>query len=107
MRLLLDECVDERLRYVFVEHDFQTARFAGLAGLKNGALLAECERAGFDVIITVDRNIASQQNIQGRRLSLVVVCGRTNRLTDLKPLVPSVLLALRSISPGQIVVVRD
>ena len=36
MRLLIDECVDERLRLLFSGHDCQTARFAKLAGLKNG-----------------------------------------------------------------------
>jgi len=36
MKLLIDECIDERLRLSFAEHDCRTARFAGLAGLKNG-----------------------------------------------------------------------
>ena len=38
MRILLDECVDERLRHLFDEHDCHTARFAGFSGLKNGVL---------------------------------------------------------------------
>ena len=57
MRLLLDECIDERLRLSFAEHDCQTARFAGFAGLKNGQLLDAAEAAEFDVLITVDQNI--------------------------------------------------
>ena len=40
MRLLLDECVDQRLRHLFVGYDCQSAAYAALAGLKNGALLA-------------------------------------------------------------------
>jgi hypothetical protein len=39
MRVLIDECIDERLRLLFPGHDCQTARFAKLAGLKNGRLL--------------------------------------------------------------------
>jgi len=39
VRLLFVECVDERLRLQFPGHDCQTARFANLAGLKNGCLL--------------------------------------------------------------------
>jgi hypothetical protein len=39
MRLLIDECVDERLRLLFPGYDCQTARFAKMAGLKNGRLL--------------------------------------------------------------------
>jgi hypothetical protein len=46
MRLLLDECVDQRLRHLFNEHECQTERFAGFAGLKNGALLSASEAAG-------------------------------------------------------------
>jgi len=54
MKILIDECVDERLRLLFPGHDCHTARFTGLAGLKNGRLLEAAEAAGFDVLITVD-----------------------------------------------------
>jgi hypothetical protein len=57
MRLPFDECVDERLRLVFPGHNCQTARFANLAGLKNGRLLNAAEAAGFDTLITVDQSI--------------------------------------------------
>jgi hypothetical protein len=46
MRLLLDECVDERLRLLFPDHECHTARYAGLAGLRNGELLLAAEVAG-------------------------------------------------------------
>ena len=69
MRLLFDECVDERLRLLFEGYDCETARFANLAGLKNGRLLDAAEAAGFDVLITVDQNIPDQQNLDGRRIS--------------------------------------
>jgi len=36
MRILIDECIDQRLRLLFPDHDCQTAGFASLAGLKNG-----------------------------------------------------------------------
>jgi len=35
MRLVIDECIDERMRHLFPGHECQTARFANLAGLKN------------------------------------------------------------------------
>ena len=60
MRLLIDECVDERLRLLFPGHECQTARYTNLAGLKNGYLLDAAEAAGFDVLITVDQNIPDQ-----------------------------------------------
>jgi predicted nuclease of predicted toxin-antitoxin system len=103
MRLLIDECVDERLRHLFPGHVCQTARFANLAGLKNGRLLEAAEAAGFDILITVDQSIPDQQNLAGRRLSLVILCGPTNRLRDLEPLVPAAISALSSLRPGDVV----
>jgi predicted nuclease of predicted toxin-antitoxin system len=103
MRILLDECVDERLRHLFHPHDCQSARFAGFAGLKNGALLTAAEAAGFNVIVTVDQHIPDQQSLANRQISLLILRGRTNRLSDLKSLVPAALNALVSMTPGQVV----
>ena len=66
MRILIDECVDQRLRLLFGAHDSQTAAYAGFAGLKNGALLAASEAAGFEVMVTMDQEISFQQNLGGR-----------------------------------------
>src|SRR5450759_5536192 len=106
MRLLVDECVDERLQLLFAGYDCQTARFANLAGVTNGLLLEAAEAAGFDVLITVDQNIPDQQNLAGRRISLLILCGPTNRLHDLEILVPAAVSALRSIARGEVVSIR-
>jgi len=74
--------------------------------LKNGALLEAAESAGFDVPITVDQNIADQQNMSGRKLAILVLCGPTNRLRDLAALVPAATSALSSIGLGQVVKIR-
>ena len=106
MRLLIDECIDERVRLLFPSHECQTARFANLAGLKNGRLLEAAEAAGFDVLITVDQNIPDQQNLVGRKISLVILCGPTNRLRDLALLIPAAVSALGSIGQGDVVRIR-
>ena len=64
MRLLIDECIDQRLRFLFPEQDCQTAGFAKLAGLKNGRLPNAAEAAGFDVLITLgqSRSIKASPN---------------------------------------------
>ena len=61
MRILLDECVDQRLRFSFATHDCQTAGYAKLSGLKNGALLDAAERAGFNARVTTDRAIPTSR----------------------------------------------
>ena len=106
MRLLIDECVDERLRLLFPGHECQTAHFADLAGLKNGRLLEAGEAAGFDILITVDQNIPDQQIVTGRRISLIILCGPTNRLRDLELLVPAAVSALLSIGRGEVVRIK-
>ena len=103
MRILIDECVDQRLRLLLGAHDCQTAAYAGLAGLKNGALLAAAEAAGFEVMVTTDQEIPFQQNLKIRRISIVVLCAPTNRLSDLRPLVPEALRVLDSIQLGQVI----
>jgi hypothetical protein len=102
MWILLDECVDQRLRFLLGRHECQSSGFAKLSGLKNGALLAAAETAGFDVLITTDQGIPHQQNLNLSRISILILCASTNRLVDLKRLIPAVLLALDSIKPGQV-----
>jgi hypothetical protein len=103
MRILLDECVDERFRHGFSGHDCQTAHFAKLAGLRNGQLLAAAEALGFDVLITVDQGIPYQQNVASHRIAVLVLCAPRNRLNDLRKLTSTALAALSSISPGKVI----
>jgi hypothetical protein len=72
----------------------------GWAGIKNGQLLALVE-ASFDVFITVDRNLAFQQNLPQFGVAVIVLQARSNRLADLKPLVPRILVALPIVQNGK------
>jgi len=103
MRILIDECIDERFRHSLAGHDCQTARYAGLAGLKNGDLLNAAEAAKFDLFLTVDQGIAYQQNLTARKIAIIIIHAKSNRLKDLLPLVPACLAHIQSIQPGQIV----
>jgi predicted nuclease of predicted toxin-antitoxin system len=103
MRILLDECIDEALRRHFIGYECQTCRYAGLRGMTNGDLLAAAERAGFQALITVDQNMAHQQSLPGRAISLIVLHARTTNIDDIVALMPDVLAALDSIKPGDVV----
>jgi len=106
MRILLDECIDERFRTFLPGHDCQTARYAGLAGLKNGDLLTAAETVKFDVFLTVDQGFEYQQNLTARKLAIIIFKAKTNRLKELLPLVPSCLSHMESIQPGQVVTIE-
>jgi hypothetical protein len=103
MRILIDECVDQRLRLLFAGHDCETAAYAKLSGLKNGALLVAAEAAGFGAVVTTDQEIPYQQNLTDRQISIIVLCAPTNRLADLRPLIPAAIRALDSIKGGQVI----
>jgi hypothetical protein len=103
MRILVDECIDERFRNALPGHDCQTARYAGLAGLKNGDLLIAAETAKFDIILTVDQGIEYQQNLTSRKIAIIIFHAKSNRLKDLVSLVPACLARIASIQPGQVV----
>jgi hypothetical protein len=107
MRVLIDECIDERFRNYLPGHDCQTARYAGLAGLTNGELLTAAEAARFDVFLTADQGIEYQQNLTGRTIAIIIFRTRSNRLKDLLPHVPACLAHIASIQPGQVIRIED
>lgn len=102
MRILLDECLPHDFRHCLPGHEVHSAQWAGLKGRTNGDLLRSAELVGYDVLLTVDQGIAHQHNLVGRNISIIVVRAKTNQFEDLVPLVGSVLNALKSIMPGQI-----
>jgi hypothetical protein len=99
VRILLDECIDWRLSRDIVGHDVKTAHQMGWAAIQNGALLVLAEQH-FDVFVTVDRNLSFQQNLASFSIAVIVLRARSNRLAELRRLVPSLLAALESVKPG-------
>ena len=76
----------------------------GWAILKNGELLALAEKE-FDVFITVDQNLSFQQNLPNFNIAVLVLKAHSNRLADLKPLVPKLLSILPLLKKGEAEVV--
>ncbi len=101
MRVLLDECIDWRFAREIVGHKVKTVGQMSWASFKNGELLALAAEH-FDVFVTVDRNLAFQQRLTARAVAVIILHGKTNRLSDLRPLVPKILAALPSSRPGTV-----
>jgi hypothetical protein len=76
----------------------ETAYERGWAELTNGELLAVAESAGFDLLVTTDRSIRYQQNLSGRKLSLLVI--NTNDWTRIRKFKELVVSAVSSIQSG-------
>ncbi len=107
MRILFDECVPRKLTQSFPGCQCETAPAFGFAGKANGELLKLAEQAGFDVFLTVDRRLPYQQNLGLRRIAMLIICAKSNKLKALLPHVPACLSALQSIRKGQVVKVGD
>lgn len=78
MRILLDENLDWRLCRELSGNEVTSVSKTDLAGLNNGALLAKAEE-GFDVFVTIDAGLPYQQNIQSKKIAVVVLKAKTNR----------------------------
>ncbi len=102
MKLLLDECLDWRLRHDLPGHEVKTVQEMGWAGIKNGRLLALAERE-FQVFITGDRNLSFQQNLPRLSLAVVVLKAESIRLVHTRALMPKLLARLPSLKPGEVV----
>jgi len=103
VRVLLDEQLPRQLASHFTGHDVRTVQQQSWAGLKNGALLDEAERAGFSVLVTGDQNLEHQQNLTKRALGVVVLGAASNAIEDLLPLVAAALATIDTIRPGQVI----
>jgi hypothetical protein len=73
----------------------------GWSAIKNGELLSLVS-GQFDVFVTVDRNLSFQQNIKDLRIAVMVLRARTNRLSDLLPLVSDLPAAIAEAKPGEV-----
>jgi hypothetical protein len=71
----------------------------GCTTIKNGELLALASRQ-FDVFVTVDRNLAFQQNFAGLTITVIILQATTSRLADLRLLVPKLLAAIADAKPA-------
>ena len=73
MKILFDQGTPVPLRRQLAGHMIDTVYEQGWATLTNGRLLAIAEEAGYDLLITTDQNLRYQQNLQGRRLAILVL----------------------------------
>ncbi|MGA7906707.1 MAG: DUF5615 family PIN-like protein [Candidatus Sulfotelmatobacter sp.] len=106
MKLLLDECVPRKFKASLLtgEHECVTVPEAGFAGKKNGELLGLAE-GKFEVFITLDEGFRYQQNLSGRKIAILLIRAKSNRLADLLPWAEACRKAISTLRPGQIVLV--
>ena len=73
MRVLFDQATPVPIRFFLESHTVSTAAHEGWERLQNGELLNAAEAAGFDVLVTTDKNMRYQQNLAGRKIAIIVL----------------------------------
>ncbi len=99
MLVLFDNGTPRTLaRFLIDRHLVTGARARGWEELENGELLNQAEAAGFEVLVTTDKNLSYQQNVAGRKIAIVVIGRR--RWGLIKPHVARVVAAVNAAIPG-------
>jgi predicted nuclease of predicted toxin-antitoxin system len=93
VRVLIDACLPVELKTLLEGAEVKTARDMGWQRLDNGQLLKKAE-GQFDVLVTMDKAMPSQQILARHSIALVIIKARSNRVADLKPLLPAIQAAI-------------
>ncbi len=103
---LLDNCVDIHAKSLFAGHEVEHVLDRGWDGLVNGKLIVTAASGGFHVLVTVDKNLRHQQNLEKLPLSVLELDVVKNRLEDLQKMVPTIPKALELTSRFRFVSVK-
>lgn len=105
MTILLDHCLNWRLKRLLTGHTVQATFELGWDKFSNGQLLT-LAATQFDVFVTVDKGIKYQQNFAGRDIAVITLRGRDNKIETHAPLMPQVLALLSTVQPGRVYIVQ-
>lgn len=101
MKILLDECVTKRLKNHLTEFDISTVRELDLSGIKNGKLMTYCVENNFDILLTIDKNLMYQQNLDKYPVTIAVLNCFTSKIEELITFLPSFKLQVYKLKKHQ------
>ena len=104
MRILFDQGTPVTIRNALKGHAVRTAHELGWNAPSNGELLRVAEEAGFHVLLTTDTSLPHQQNLEGRKLAVVILS--KNRWILIQPRMAEIASAVNSAKPGTYSVVE-
>jgi hypothetical protein len=104
MLVLFDNGTPRGLTHFLTGHSVEEARARGWEELANGELIDAAEEAGFDILLTTDKNIHHQQNLRARKIALIVL--EHSRLPMVKFVTERIVAAVTSAQPGSYVVME-
>ena len=100
MRILFDQGTPRPLRNFLPEHTVDTPAPRGWAALSNGELLDIAEKEGYEVLITTDQSMRYQQNLDDRRLAVIVL--RSGSWPYPPSKIEEIRVAVVTVQPGEL-----
>lgn len=107
MKMLLDECVPKQLKNHFKDWDTSTVVEQGWSGVKNGNLMKLCVDNQFDILLTIDKNMMYQQNLEKYPVIVVVFNSGTSRIEELLGFIPPFLEQVESFEKRHTYIISD
>jgi predicted nuclease of predicted toxin-antitoxin system len=103
MKILLDENIPHDLRHFLPGYEVFTVAYLCWSSIENGELLKKAGEEGFDVMITKDSGVKYEQHLARLPVAVVILKAKTNRLDDIRPLLPELMNVLANLQPKAIV----
>jgi len=98
MKILFDNGTPRPIARSLVGHQVTLAQKIGWHELRNGELIRNAERAGYDVLLSTDKNIQYQQNLAGRKIAVVIL--RNQQWPIVKLHLAKIVSAVNACTPG-------
>jgi nucleoside-diphosphate-sugar epimerase len=100
VKVILDEMLPAGVASLLPGHEVATVQQAGYKGLANGALIRRAAADGYDVLVTSDRNLPAQQNLQAGAIAVVLVRG--SRMAEVAAQAAMIEHAVANAAPGTV-----
>ncbi|MFM2224115.1 MAG: hypothetical protein RJA07_317 [Bacteroidota bacterium] len=102
MKILLDECITKKLKKHFNStHQIFTVNEMNWRGMKNGSLMKLCIDNGFEIIVTIDKNLMFQQNLNSYNIIVVVLNSLSSKVEELNQFILPFENQIKTFEPKQ------
>ena|ERR1035437_8080776 len=106
MKILLDEYITKLLKSHLANHTVFTVANMNWLGKKNGNLMKSAVVEGFDILLTIDKNLQFQNNMKDYEITLVIFDSQNSKIETLIDFIPIFEMQINSFEKGKIYVLK-
>lgn len=107
MKILFDENFPKLIKNELKDFTVFTTGEMGWNGIKNGKLLKLMFENEFDCLLTLDKNLMYQQNLQSLPVKILVINTFDTTYKNLLKLVPKIISTLNNLTTDKIYIISE